>query len=454
MGSDIPKQKKFHLSTFQIIILGFAGVILLGSLLLCLPISTSSGEWASYLDALFTATTSVCVTGLITQDTGTYWSLFGQIVILILIQIGGMGVMTVAIMLGLIFRRRHFSLKQRTTLQEAIAATSLGNIIKLIKFIISVTAATEIAGAVCMFPVFNREFGVLKSIWYSVFHSVSAFCNAGIDLMGSKEQFSSLTSYYGNPVINLVISFLIVFGGIGFLTWDDMHKYGLKFKKYRLQSKIALITTAVLIIVPAIYFYCFEFSRPIWNDFSAGDKVLASIFQSVTPRTAGFNTVDLDAMSEISKSIMIMLMLIGGSPASTAGGMKTTTAAVIVASMFSVFKRQGNAQAFRRRINPESVRNAAAVMAMYLVLFLLGGLAIAQIEGLPVLDCFYETASAIGTVGLTLGMTPTLHASSKIILILLMYFGRVGALTLIFAAVSNNTKNKLIKYPQENVNVG
>ncbi len=454
MGSDIPKQKKFHLSTFQIIILGFAGVILLGSLLLCLPISTSSGEWASYLDALFTATTSVCVTGLITQDTGTYWSLFGQIVILILIQIGGMGVMTVAIMLGLIFRRRHFSLKQRTTLQEAIAATSLGNIIKLTKFIISVTAATEIAGAVCMFPVFNREFGVLKSIWYSVFHSVSAFCNAGIDLMGSKEQFSSLTSYYGNPVINLVISFLIVFGGIGFLTWDDMHKYGLKFKKYRLQSKIALITTAVLIIVPAIYFYCFEFSRPIWNDFSAGDKVLASIFQSVTPRTAGFNTVDLDAMSEISKSIMIMLMLIGGSPASTAGGMKTTTAAVIVASMFSVFKRQGNAQAFRRRINPESVRNAAAVMAMYLVLFLLGGLTIAQIEGLPVLNCFYETASAIGTVGLTLGMTPTLHASSKIILILLMYFGRVGALTLIFAAVSNNTKNKLIKYPQENVNVG
>lgn len=454
MGSDIPKQKKFHLSTFQIIILGFAGVILLGSLLLCLPISTSSGEWASYLDALFTATTSVCVTGLITQDTGTYWSLFGQIVILILIQIGGMGVMTVAIMLGLIFRRRHFSLKQRTTLQEAIAATSLGNIIKLTKFIISVTAATEIAGAVCMFPVFNREFGVLKSIWYSVFHSVSAFCNAGIDLMGSKEQFSSLTSYYGNPVINLVISFLIVFGGIGFLTWDDMHKYGLKFKKYRLQSKIALITTAVLIIVPAIYFYCFEFSRPIWNDFSAGDKVLASIFQSVTPRTAGFNTVDLDAMSEISKSIMIMLMLIGGSPASTAGGMKTTTAAIIVASMFSVFKRQGNAQAFRRRINPESVRNAAAVMAMYLVLFLLGGLTIAQIEGLPVLNCFYETASAIGTVGLTLGMTPTLHASSKIILILLMYFGRVGALTLIFAAVSNNTKNKLIKYPQENVNVG
>ena len=194
--------------------MGFAGVILLGSLLLCLPISTRSGEWASYLDALFTATTSVCVTGLVTQDTGTYWSLFGQIIILILIQIGGMGVMTVAIMLGLMARRRRFSLIQRNTMQEAIGGPSLGNIIKLTKFIISVTAATEIAGAVCMFPVFIQEFGVLKSIWYSVFHSVSAFCNAGIDLMGAKEQFSSLTSYYGNPVINLVICLMIEFVGI------------------------------------------------------------------------------------------------------------------------------------------------------------------------------------------------------------------------------------------------
>lgn len=454
MSGDIPKQKKFHLSTFQIIILGFAGVILLGSLLLCLPVSTRSGEWASYLDALFTATTSVCVTGLVAQDTGSYWSLFGQIVILILIQIGGMGVMTVAIMLGLIFRRRRFSLKQRNTMQEAIAASSLGNIIKLTKFIISVTAAAEIAGAVCMFPVFNREFGVLKSIWYSVFHSVSAFCNAGIDLMGSKEQFSSLTSYYDNPVINLVISFLIVFGGIGFLTWDDMHKYGLKFKKYRLQSKIAILTTAVLIILPAVYFYCFEFSGPVWNDFSAGDKILASLFQAVTPRTAGFNTVDLNSMSEISQTIMIILMLIGGSPGSTAGGMKTTTVAVAIASMFAVFKRRSQAEAFRRRINPDSVRSAAAVIAMYILFFLIGGLTIAQIENLPVLTCFYETASAIGTVGLSLGITPGLQPASKIILILLMYFGRVGGLTLIFAAVSNSVKSKLVKYPQENVNVG
>ncbi|HIW85083.1 MAG TPA: Trk family potassium uptake protein [Candidatus Eubacterium faecipullorum] len=453
MSNDIPKKKKFHLSSFQIIILGFAGVILLGSLLLCLPISTSSGEWASYLDALFTATTSVCVTGLVTQDTGTYWSLFGQIIILILIQIGGMGVMTVAIMLGLMARRRRFSLMQRSTLQEAIGGPSLGSIIKLTKFIITVTAATEIAGAVCMFPVFNREFGVLKSIWYSVFHSVSAFCNAGIDLMGSKEQFSSLTSYYDNPVINLVICFLIFFGGIGFMTWDDMHRNGIRFKKYRLQSKIALVTTAFLVIVPAVYFYIFEFSRAPWDGFTAGEKVLASIFQTVTPRTAGFNTVDLNAMTQVSQLVMVILMLIGGSPGSTAGGMKTTTAAIVISSMLSVFKRKGDAEAFRRRVSQDSVRNASAVMAMYLVLFLLGSMFISQIEDLPILTCFYETASAIGTVGLSLGITPHLTAVSKIILILLMYFGRVGGLTLIFAAVNNNSK-KYVKFPQENVNVG
>lgn len=426
---------------------------MLGSLLLCLPISTSSGEWASYLDALFTATTSVCVTGLVTQDTGTYWSLFGQIIILILIQIGGMGVMTVAIMLGLMARRRRFSLMQRSTLQEAIGGPSLGSIIKLTKFIITVTAATEIAGAVCMFPVFNREFGVLKSIWYSVFHSVSAFCNAGIDLMGSKEQFSSLTSYYDNPVINLVICFLIFFGGIGFMTWDDMHRNGIRFKKYRLQSKIALVTTAFLVIVPAVYFYIFEFSRAPWDGFTAGEKVLASIFQSVTPRTAGFNTVDLNAMTQVSQLVMVILMLIGGSPGSTAGGMKTTTAAIVISSMLSVFKRKGDAEAFRRRVSQDSVRNASAVMAMYLVLFLLGSMFISQIEDLPILTCFYETASAIGTVGLSLGITPHLTAVSKIILILLMYFGRVGGLTLIFAAVNNNSK-KYVKFPQENVNVG
>lgn len=443
---------KFRLSSFQIIILGFAGVILLGSLLLCLPIATRGAEGAQFSDALFTATSAVCVTGLVTQDTATYWSVFGQSVILILIQIGGMGVMTVAALLALIARKR-MSLMQRSTMQEAISAPGLGSIVKLTKFVIITTAITEFAGAVCLSPVFIKEFGALKGIWYSVFHSVSAFCNAGFDLMGAREQFSSLTTFHSNPVINIVITFLIVFGGIGFLTWDDMRNHRLRLKKYRLQSKISLTVTAVLIAVSILYFYTAEFSRPVWNSLSAGDKLWASLFQAVTPRTAGFNTVDFASMSEVSKTLTIILMLVGGSPGSTAGGMKTTTLAVVFMSAISVFKRRSDAEAFGRRIPLETMRNAAAVFIIYLTLFLTGGMAIALIEGIDVLTCLFEAASAVGTVGLTLGITPGLENASKFILILLMFIGRVGGLTLVFAAMAPARKSHS-KYPQEKITVG
>ncbi|MCD7872819.1 MAG: Trk family potassium uptake protein [Clostridiales bacterium] len=444
-------KRKIHLSSFQIIIIGFAAVILLGSLLLCIPAATRAPGGADFSDALFTATSAVCVTGLITQDTATYWSAFGQFIIMALIQIGGMGVITVGIMLGLISRRK-VSLMQKSTMQEAISAPDVGGIIKLTKFVIIVTAATEFLGAVCMFPVFYKEYGVIKGIWYAVFHSVSAFCNAGFDLMGSREKFSSLTYFYNNPVINLVITFLIVFGGIGFLTWNDFYKHKFRFKRYRLQSKVALIVTAFLIVIPFLYFYIFEFSSDTWNNFTAGDKFWASLFQTITPRTAGFNTVNLAKMSQVSTAVTIILMLIGGSPGSTAGGMKTTTLAVMVSSGFSVFKRKNDTEAFHRRIPIETVRHASAVFLMYISLLLFGGLVIAQIEGIDVLTCLYETASAIGTVGLTLGITPSLHESSKLILILLMYIGRVGGLTLVFAAM-NPHKNR-IKYPQEQIIVG
>lgn len=447
------KQKsKITLSSFQIIILGFAGVIFLGSLLLCLPIAKRGAGGAPFSDALFTATSAVCVTGLVTQDTASYWSAFGQSVILILIQIGGMGVMTVAGLLALIARKR-MSLMQRSTMQEAISAPGLGSIVKLTKFVIITTAATELAGAVCLFPVFYKEFGVLKGIWYSVFHSVSAFCNAGFDLMGSKEQFSSLTSFQSNPVINIVIMFLIVFGGIGFITWDDMRTHGLRLKKYRLQSKLALTVTAALIVFSVIYFYTAEFSRPIWSSFSLGEKLWASLFQAITPRTAGFNTVDYSSMSEASKAVTIILMLIGGSPGSTAGGMKTTTLAVVFMSAISVFRRRSDAEAFGRRIPLETVRNAAAILIIYLTLFLTGGIAIAMIEGIDILTCFFEAASAVGTVGLTLGITRGLANASKFILILLMFIGRVGGLTLVFAAMSPARKSHS-KYPQEKITVG
>lgn len=446
------KQKsKFRLSSFQIIILGFAGVIFLGSLLLCLPLATRGAGSAPFSDALFTATSAVCVTGLVTQDTATYWSVFGQIIILILIQIGGMGVMTVATLLALIARRR-MSLMQKSTMQEAISAPALGGINKLTKFIITTTALTEITGAVLLSPAFIKEFGPLKGIWYSVFHSVSAFCNAGFDLMGTKEKFSSLTSFQSNPLINIVITFLIVFGGIGFLSWDDMRKHKLRFKKYRLQSKISLTVTAALLIIAFAYFYCAEFSRPVWDSLSAGDKIWASLFQAVTPRTAGFNTVDYSSMSEVSRIVTIMLMLIGGSSGSTAGGMKTTTLAVVFMSAVSVFRRRGDAEGYGRRIPAETVRNAAAIFIIYLTLFLTGGLAIALIENISVISCLFEAASAVGTVGLTLGITPSLTNASKLILILLMFIGRVGGLTLVFAAMSPRKIHS--KFPQENITVG
>lgn len=452
-NSDSPKPKKMKRPTaFQIIILGFAGVILFGALLLCLPFATRDGHGATFFDALFTATSAVCVTGLVIHDTVTYWSLFGQFIIILLIQIGGMGVITVSVTLGLISRRK-VSLSQRNTMLESVSAPNPGSVIRFTKFIVLTTAITEILGAAVMFPVFYNEVGLLKGIWYSVFHSISAFCNAGFDLMGAKTQFSSLTSFYNNPVINIVITFLIVFGGIGFVTWDDMRNYGIHIKKYRLQSKIALATTAVLIVVPFIYFYCFEFSLDYWNNMSAGDKALASLFQTITPRTAGFNTVNLGAMSEVSKMLMVILMLIGGSPGSTAGGMKTTTVAVLFSSSLSVFKRRSDAESFKRRIPINSVRYAAAVLSMYLMLFLGGSLVIALIEHQPLLACFYEAASAIGTVGLTLGITPSLHAPSRLILMMLMFFGRVGGLTLMYATLSNTMK-KYSKYPQEKVAVG
>lgn len=442
----------FHqLSSFQIIFLGFLAVILAGSLLLTLPAASAGGEQTPFLDALFTATSAVCVTGLVVHDTATYWSLFGQIVILILIQIGGMGVVTMAIFLAKVSGRK-IGLMQRSTMQEAIAAPQVGGIVRLTEFILKVTLAAEIIGAALLAMVFTKEFGLGRGIWYGIFHSVSAFCNAGFDLMGVKAPYSSLTSCQSQPAVNLVIMGLIVMGGIGFLTWDDVRKNGLCWKQYRMQSKVIFSVTGLLILLPAVYFFCFEFSRPVWEKMTVSDRMLRSFFQSVTPRTAGFNTVDLTLFSEAGQVIMILLMLIGGSPGSTAGGMKTTTAAVLWFSALAVFRRQEDAGCFGRRIAGETIRSAAAILLMYLVLLCTGSILISRLEELPVLACFFEAASAIGTVGLTLGLTPSLGGVSRMILILLMFFGRVGGMTLIFAAISGS--RRLAKYPQEKITVG
>ncbi len=435
------------MSSSQIIIFGFGFIIILGSLLLMLPFSARSGERTPFLDALFTATSAVCVTGLVVQDTATYWTRFGQTVILILIQIGGMGVVTLSVSFYLASGKR-ISLKQRSTMQEAISAHKVGGIVRLTGFILRMTLIFECAGAVVMAPVFCSEYGFSTGIWYAVFHAISAFCNAGFDLMGNREKFSSLTHYASDPVINLTIMALIIIGGIGFLTWDDIRQNRWHFRRYQMQSKVILTTTALLLSLPAVYFFFFEFSA-----FPVKERIWLSLFQSVTPRTAGFNTADMTLLSETGLAVVILLMLIGGSPGSTAGGMKTTTFAVMVSTMISVFSHKEHTHFFGRRITEEAIRKAATILTMYLVLFLSGGLVISRIEQLPLLQCLYETASAIGTVGLTLGITVQLGTISRIILVLLMYTGRVGGLTLIFSALSS-TKNSTLRLPQEKITVG
>ena len=437
---------KIRLTTSQSIILGFFSMILLGTFLLMLPFSSRAGVATPFSDALFTATSAVCVTGLVVYDTAAYWSVFGQTVIIILIQIGGMGVITVAASFALISGRR-ISLMQRSTMQEAISAPKVGGIVRLTSFIIRISLLIELLGAAAMAPVFCRDFGP-KGLWMALFHSISAFCNAGFDLMGTSMPFSSLTGYTADPVINVIVMLLVVIGGIGFLTWDDIRAHKLHVHQYRMQSKVILCTTAILLLFPALYFFFFEFSS-----LAPGERVLASLFQSVTTRTAGFNTADLTALSEPGRYIMIALMLIGGSPGSTAGGMKTTTIAVLFASAISTFSRKEYAHFFGRRIDDGVIKNAATILLMYLSLFFFGGLAISIIEGAPMLDCLFETASAVGTVGLTLGLTSHLGLVSRGILIVLMFFGRVGGLTLIFAALSGTAKN-VSKYPQEKITVG
>ncbi len=435
------------LSSYQIIISGFLCVILIGTVLLMLPFSSKLGVWTSLEHALFTSTSAVCVTGLVVRDTATSWSIFGQAVILLLIQVGGLGIVSVAAFLATISGRK-VSLLQRSMLQDSISAHQIGGIVKMTGFIFKVAFLTELLGAFVMLPAFCASFGP-SGIWMAVFHSVSAFCNAGFDIMGSKTgAFSSLTFFRGSIGVNVPICLLIVVGGIGFLTWDDVAANRFHFKKYRMQSKAILVTTAALILLGALYLFFGEFSA-----FPLKERLCLSLFQAITPRTAGFNTANLTSMSGAGKALMVVLMLIGGSPGSTAGGMKTTTAAVLFANALAVFRRKKHAQMFGRRIEDSTVKNAATLLIMYLSLVLAGTFIISKAEALPFGTCIFETASAIGTVGLSMGITPSLGLVSHLVLIALMFFGRVGGLTLMFAAISSRTA-EVSQRPVEKINVG
>lgn len=419
----------------------------MGTVLLMLPFSSAEKVITPFHEALFTATSAVCVTGLVVKDTGSYWSLAGQTIILALIQIGGLGVVTVAASVSLLSGKK-ISLMQRSTMQNAISAPKVGGIVRLTRFILRGTFLIEAAGTVLLLPVFMGDYGK-KGIWMSVFHSISAFCNAGFDILGTdSSMFPSLTRYSGNILINLVIMLLIITGGIGFLTWDDIYTNKLNFKRYRMQSKIILMTTACLILFPTVFFYICDLTK-----LPMEKRLLAAAFQSVTTRTAGFNTINISEMSEASKAVVILLMLIGGSPGSTAGGMKTTTFSVLILNAIATFRSQENAGAFGRRLEYHVIKNAATIAMLYFALFFGGGIAISVYEGLPLLDCLYEAASAVGTVGLTLGITPELHVFSQVVLIILMYLGRVGGLTLIYAVFSGRNKGNA-KLPLEKITVG
>ncbi len=445
MSKHIGFQNK--LSSFQIIILGFAGVIVLGALLLMLPISTQNGAVTPFSKTLFTATSAVCVTGLVVFDTASYWSGFGQLIILIMIQIGGLGVISVASFLSMLAGRK-ISLMQRQTMQNALSAPQMGGIVKLTRFIFLVSFAIEGIGALLLMPVFMTKYGI-RGIWMAVFHSVSAFCNAGFDLMGNQTgQYSSLTSFAGSGYVTLVICLLIMIGGIGFLTWKDIAVKKTRFKEYSMQTKVILVTTAILIVIPAVFFFFSDFAKEPLND-----RICMSVFQAVTPRTAGFNTADLNKMSDAGRSVMMLLMLIGGSPGSTAGGMKTTTIAVLFANAIAVFRKRQNANCYGRRIDDSTVKNASAILFMYVFFSMLSAIIISITDGIPMQMGMFETFSAIGTVGLTLGITPTLSAVSRFVLILLMFFGRVGGLTIIYAAFSQKDAS-ILKYPMENITVG
>lgn len=452
------KKTKISLSATQIIMLSFLCVILAGTLLLSLPFSTQSGEAVSFTDALFTATTATCVTGLVTLTTASTWNAFGQAVILILIQIGGLGLITV-ISGFMISMHKRFGISKSILIQDSFNLNTLSGISDFVRRVIKGTLVVEGAGALAYMTVFVPQFG-LKGIWISVFNAVSAFCNAGIDIIGEE----SLCSYMTNPVINLVTCLLIILGGLGYIVWwdfiriaDMMKKTGIKaLNRLTLHSKIAISFSAALIGAGALAFFVFEYSNPLTvKDCSLFEKIQFAFFQSVTTRTAGFATVPQESLTNASSCVSALLMFIGGSPVGTAGGVKTVTVAVIIAAAVSAIKGREQVNLFARSINPSSVRKAIGVTAMsFAILFASTVLLSAVTPDADFIDIIYETVSATATVGLTRGFTPSLGLWGKLIIIVTMYLGRVGPISLALAFRFKKDNQNAVKNPTEEISVG
>lgn len=436
----------------QFLALGFFLVIISGAVLLSLPIASRDGAPTNFLDCLFTATTSTCVTGLVVVDTFQHWSLFGQWVILIMIQIGGMGFVTIGVLFAIVLRRR-ISLKGRRLLQDSISALKLGGIVRLVKKVSKGVLFIEMAGAALLSIRFIPEFGLAKGIYYSIFHSISAFCNAGIDLMGVRGEYRSLVDYSADWLVNLTVMALIIIGGIGFVVWDDVSTKKWHFKKYMLHTKIVLSFTAILLFSSALLFYLLEKDH-LMKDMSASETFLTSMFSSVTARTAGFNTIDTAALSSGSKILTCILMFIGGSPGSTAGGIKTVTVVVLALYLWSNIRATDQCSIFQRRITDEAIKKACTVLSVSLSLSVcaLFGLCVLHPE-MAVEDLMFEVYSAFGTAGMTTGITRDFGAGARVILILLMYCGRLGSMSFAMTFVERR-KSPPLRLPEEKIMIG
>lgn len=442
--------KKMRLNPVQILAIGFAIVILTGAILLTLPISSANGTYTSFVDCIFTSTSAVCVTGLVTLDTGTHWNYFGKTVIITLIQIGGLGFMSFATLLSLILGKK-ITLRERLIMQESMNTINIQGLVKLAKYVLAFTFSVELIGALLLSTQFIPEFGLAKGIYYSIWHAISAFCNAGFDLIGG---FSSLTGYSENAVIILTIGSLIAVGGLGFIVWSEIYNCK-SLKKISTHSKLVIIVTLLLIFVGALLMFLFEFNNPsTLQPLTTKGKIVNAWFASVTPRTAGFNSIPTDGMTTAGKFLTIILMFIGGSPGSTAGGIKTATFGVLVMTVISVVKGREDTEIFKKRIPRDIVYKSLAVIIVGLLLVITVTMLLSITEvGASFEYILYEVTSAFGTVGLTLGLTTKLTSIGKILLALTMYCGRVGPLTVVLA-LTRNKRNSGIRYPEDKIIVG
>ncbi len=441
-------------SPTRLIVMGYVLVIFLGSILLNLPIASRDGSSIGYINALFTATSATCVTGLVVVDTYSHWTIFGQSVILLLIQIGGLGFMTMATLFSLALRRK-ISFKERLVIAESLNQYTIEGIVRLTKQVLIGTLLFEGAGALILSIKFSSEYGITKGIFKGIFHAISAFCNAGFDIMGETKKFTSLTGYTGDTIVNLTVMALVVIGGLGFYVWSNIMQ-AKDIRSLRLHTKLVLFISGILLVLGFVFFFLMEYNNPnTLQALSFKDKLLAAMFQSVTTRTAGFNTISLSDLTIASQVMTIVLMFIGGSPGSTAGGIKTVTLGVLIFAVFSHISGKDDTEMFNRRLHHSVVLRALSIVFIALMIVLTTTIILSIFETATFMEIFFEAVSAFGTVGLSLGITPSLSSVSKVAVIITMFLGRVGVLTMALALLMRGKKTSgKLKYPEGKVMVG